>query len=360
VRLILQGKVRDVHDLGDDRLLVVTSDRISAYDVVMPTPIPDKGRVLTATSAHWFAETTHIAPNHLRSVRLADLPEETRDPELAGRTMVVERLEMLPIECVVRGYLAGSGWRDYRDTGAVCGHALPGGLRQAERLPAPIFTPATKAHEGHDENITRDEAADLVGGDTLAEAERISLELYAHAAARCEAAGIILADTKFELGRDATGPGFVAVLAGGPPRPRHEPTVVRQAVPARLAGRVGVGPHAARAGAARRRRRGHPRPVHGSLRTADRPNARQLDPGVHPMTRVVVTVTPRAEILDPQGQTVARALHHLGFEGVGDVRIGKRIVLEVDGAEPVEQAREMCEKLLVNRLVEDYEITLDD
>jgi len=205
VRLILQGKVRDVHDLGDDRLLVVTSDRISAYDVVMPTPIPDKGRVLTATSAHWFAETTHIAPNHLRSVRLADLPEETRDPELAGRTMVVERLEMLPIECVVRGYLAGSGWRDYRDTGAVCGHALPGGLRQAERLPAPIFTPATKAHEGHDENITRDEAADLVGGDTLAEAERISLELYAHAAARCEAAGIILADTKFELGRDATG-----------------------------------------------------------------------------------------------------------------------------------------------------------
>ncbi len=197
--------MRDVHDLGDDRLLVVTSDRISAYDVVMPTPIPDKGRVLTATSAHWFAETTHIAPNHLRSVRLADVPDEARDPELTGRTMVVERLEMLPIECVVRGYLAGSGWRDYRDTGWVCGHTLPTGLRQAERLPAPIFTPATKAHEGHDENISREDAADLIGADTLAEAERISLALYAHAAARCEEVGIILADTKFELGRDASG-----------------------------------------------------------------------------------------------------------------------------------------------------------
>lgn len=184
---------------------MVTSDRVSAYDVVMPTPIPDKGRVLTGLSAHWFAETTGIVPNHLLSARLADVPGAVRAPELAGRTMVVQRLEMLPIECVVRGYLAGSGWRDYRDTGTVCGHALPAGLRQAERLPEPIFTPATKAHEGHDENITRDVAADLVGGDILAAAERIAIALYRHAADRCARAGIILADTKFELGRDHTG-----------------------------------------------------------------------------------------------------------------------------------------------------------
>jgi len=205
VQLVAQGKVREIHDLGDDRLLMVTSDRISAYDVVMPTTIPDKGRVLTGLSAHWFAETTGIVPNHLLSARLADVPAEVRDADLAGRTMVVRRLEMLPIECVVRGYLAGSGWRDYRDAGAVCGHRLPAGLRQAERLPEPIFTPATKAKEGHDENITRDQAADLVGGEVLAQAEAISVALYRHAAARCAAAGIILADTKFELGRDAAG-----------------------------------------------------------------------------------------------------------------------------------------------------------
>ena len=201
----MQGKVREVYDLADDRLLMVTSDRISAYDVIMPTPIPDKGRVLTGLSAYWFAETAGIVPNHLISARLADVPGELREPELAGRTMVVRRLDMLPVECVVRGYLAGSGWRDYRDTGVVCGHRLPAGLRQASQLPAPIFTPATKAHTGHDENITREEAADIVGGDLLAEAERISIALYRHAAARCAAAGIILADTKFEIGRDESG-----------------------------------------------------------------------------------------------------------------------------------------------------------
>ena len=205
MQLVVQGKVRDVHDLGDDRLLMVTSDRISAYDVVMPTAIPDKGRVLTGLSAHWFAQTSGIVPNHLLSARLADVPAEVRDPALAGRTMVVRRLEMLPVECVVRGYLAGSGWRDYRHTGAICGHRLPMGLRQAEALAEPIFTPATKAQAGHDENITRDEAADLVGADVLAEAERISIALYRHAAERCAHAGIILADTKFELGRDIAG-----------------------------------------------------------------------------------------------------------------------------------------------------------
>lgn len=205
MKLLVQGKVRDVHDLGDERLLVITSDRISAYDAVMPTLIPDKGRVLTGISAHWFAHTGDIIPNHLISARLADVPEQVRTPDMAGRTMVVRKLAMLPIECVVRGYLAGSGWKDYQSTGAVCGHVLPAGLRQAEQLPQPIFTPATKAHEGHDENITRDQAAQLVGTDLFEQAEAACLSLYMRAAEHCATKGIILADTKFELGVDGDG-----------------------------------------------------------------------------------------------------------------------------------------------------------
>lgn len=203
--LVLRGKVREVHDAGPGRLAMIASDRISAYDVVMPTAIPDKGRVLTGLTLHWLARTADIVPNHLISDRLEDAPPALRHPENAGRTMVVRRLEMLPVECVARGYLAGSGWRDYRETGAVCGHALPAGLRQADRLPEPIFTPATKATEGHDLNISREEAADLVGAETLAEAERITLAIYARAAEECARAGIVLADTKLELGRDEDG-----------------------------------------------------------------------------------------------------------------------------------------------------------
>ena len=190
--LVLEGKVRQVRAVDDDRLLIVATDRISAYDWVMPTPIPDKGAVLTRLSAFWFERTADIVPNHLI--------------ELCGdRAMLVRRLRMLPVECVARGYLAGSGWRDYVETGAVCGHVLPPGLSQADRLPEPIFTPATKAAEGHDLNITRQEAAEIVGLETLREAERITLALYARAAERCRAAGLILADTKFELGLDSDG-----------------------------------------------------------------------------------------------------------------------------------------------------------
>ncbi len=190
--LILEGKVRQVREVDAERLLIVATDRISAYDWIMPTPIPDKGRILTALSEFWFARTTDIVPNHLIEI-------------VGDRAMLVRRLRMLPVECVARGYLVGSGWVDYQETGAVCGHALPPGLRQADPLPAPIFTPATKATEGHDINITRDEAAELVGADVLAEAERITLALYRRAAERCARAGLILADTKFELGTDADG-----------------------------------------------------------------------------------------------------------------------------------------------------------
>ena len=187
------GKVREIFELGDDRLVLVASDRISTFDVVLPTEIPDKGRVLTGLSGFWFARTREIVPNHLVALR----------PD--GRSTEARRLAMLPIECVVRGYLAGSGWKDYLDNGEVCGHRLPPGLRESERLPAPIFTPATKAKEGHDENIDRNQAAELVGYELLVEAERVSIALYEHAAAHAAERGILIADTKFELGLDQDG-----------------------------------------------------------------------------------------------------------------------------------------------------------
>jgi len=184
------GKVRELYALDDERLLLVASDRISTFDVVLPTAIPDKGRVLTGLAAFWFARTRGISPNHLLAVR----------PD--GRSTECRRLQMLSIECVVRGYLAGSGWKDYRTSREVCGHRLPGGLRESDRLPEPIFTPATKAQSGHDENITREQAALLVGADRLAEVERLSIRLYQFAAAHASERGIIIADTKFEFGLD--------------------------------------------------------------------------------------------------------------------------------------------------------------
>ncbi len=190
---VASGKVREIYALDEERILLVASDRISTFDVVLPTEIPDKGRVLTGLAAFWFARTRHICDNHLISLR----------PD--GRSMECRRLEMLPLECVVRGYLAGSGWKDYQATGSVCGIELPPGLRESERLPEPIFTPATKAKEGHDENIDAEQAAALVGEERLRELERVSLELYRFAQEHAAARGIIIADTKFELGLDREG-----------------------------------------------------------------------------------------------------------------------------------------------------------
>jgi phosphoribosylaminoimidazole-succinocarboxamide synthase len=187
------GKVRELYALDTDRLLLVASDRISTFDVVLPTEIPDKGRVLTGLSGFWFARTSDVIPNHLL---------ELRDD---GRSTECRRLEMLPIECVVRGYLAGSGWKDYLATGEVCGHTLPAGLSESEQLPEPIFTPATKAQTGHDENIDRAAAVGLVGRERFDEAERTALELYGFVSAYARARGIILADTKLEFGIDETG-----------------------------------------------------------------------------------------------------------------------------------------------------------
>ena len=187
------GKVRELYALDDERLLLVASDRISTFDVVLPTEIPDKGRVLTGLAGFWFARTRHICANHLLT-----LGED-------GRSTECRRLEMLPIECVVRGYLAGSGWKDYTSTGAVCGHTLPAGLQESAELPEPIFTPATKATTGHDENIDRDQAAELVGAERLAEVERVSIELYRFASDHARERGIVIADTKFEFGLDEEG-----------------------------------------------------------------------------------------------------------------------------------------------------------
>ena len=194
------GKVRDIYTVGQDRLLLVASDRISTYDVVHPTPIPDKGKVLTGLTAFWLGRSENVCPNHL--ISLSDVPEEMR-----GRAMLVERLEMVPVECVVRGHITGSGWKDYLATGAVCGIALPAGLRESERLPEPIFTPATKAEVGdHDENVDFDRAADIVGDRALLEElRRLSIELYELGSAHARERGIILADTKFEFGRRADG-----------------------------------------------------------------------------------------------------------------------------------------------------------
>jgi phosphoribosylaminoimidazole-succinocarboxamide synthase len=191
------GKVRELYALDDERLLLVASDRISTFDVILPTEITDKGRVLTGLSGFWFARTRDIVPNHLLALR----------PD--GRSTECRTLEMLPIECVVRGYLAGSGWKDYRETGEVCGHRLPEGLEESQQLPEPIFTPATKAQSGHDENIDRATASELVGADRFDEVESTALELYSFVSAYARERGIVLADTKLEFGID---PGGALVL----------------------------------------------------------------------------------------------------------------------------------------------------
>jgi phosphoribosylaminoimidazole-succinocarboxamide synthase len=210
---IRSGKVRDLYAVGADRLLLVASDRLSAFDVVLPTPVPDKGKVLTGLSRFWFAETAGIVPNHLIATDPAALPPSWtgRSDELRGRMLLCRRVEILPVECVVRGYLAGGGWKDYAATGTVSGIRLAAGLREGDRLPAPIFTPSTKAEAGHDEPISFDTLVDLLvapgreAGALAEEVRDVALRLYAHGAAACARAGILLADTKFELGLAGDG-----------------------------------------------------------------------------------------------------------------------------------------------------------
>jgi phosphoribosylaminoimidazole-succinocarboxamide synthase len=195
------GKVRDLYDAGGGTLVVVASDRISAFDVVMAEPVPDKGRVLTALSAFWFEQLADVAPNHLLSTELSALPPEAQDAELAGRVMLVRRCEMVPVECVVRGYLAGSGWKEYQASGSVGGIRLPPGLDESEQLPRPVFTPTTKAPVGrHDEPLTFDAVVQLIGGERAEELRALALAAYRRAAGHAAGRGLIVADTKFEVG----------------------------------------------------------------------------------------------------------------------------------------------------------------
>jgi phosphoribosylaminoimidazole-succinocarboxamide synthase len=202
-----RGKVRDIYDIDAAHMLIVTTDRISAFDCILPDPIPGKGRVLTAVSNFWFGKLGHIVPNHLSDLPLSQVLKDPADSEeLAGRAVVVKKLRPLPVEAVVRGYLIGSGWKDYRKTGAVCGVALPPGLHLAEKLPTPIFTPSTKAELGqHDENISFERTVELIGPDLAAKVRDVSLKLYTEAAGYALERGIIIADTKFEFGLDADG-----------------------------------------------------------------------------------------------------------------------------------------------------------
>jgi phosphoribosylaminoimidazole-succinocarboxamide synthase len=207
LKLLSRGKVRDIYEVSDKTLLLVATDRISAFDCILPTPIPEKGFVLTAISEFWFDFLQHVTGHHLITADIEKMPEAVREnaDDLRGRSMLVKRTEVFPVECVVRGYLAGSGWKDYRKTGEICGHQLPSGLKESDKLPAPIFTPATKAETGHDENISETEMANIIGAEAAAELSRRSLKLYDEASEYARSRGIIIADTKFEFGRDENG-----------------------------------------------------------------------------------------------------------------------------------------------------------
>jgi len=205
-----RGKVRDIYAVGADKMLILVSDRLSAFDVVLPDPIPDKGRVLTELANFWFAKLAHVVPNHLTGIDPESVVQgDGEKQQVSGRSVVVRKLNPLPGEAVVRGYLIGSGWKDYQKTGAVCGIALPKGLQQAQKLPEPIFTPATKATDGHDENISFERMCEIVGKEVAAKVRDISIRLYREAAEFAATKGILIADTKFEFGTDARGALFL-------------------------------------------------------------------------------------------------------------------------------------------------------
>lgn len=226
LKLLRRGKVRDVYALTDKYLLIVATDRISAFDCVLPTPIARKGEVLTALSRFWFKRLGHITGHHLVTNEIAEMPEAIKHhgASLSGRSMLVQRTEVFPVECVVRGYLAGSGWKDYQRTGEVCGHRLPNGLRESEQLSEPIFTPATKAEEGHDENIDESRMRLLIGADETETLRDTSLRLYKEASDYARSRGIIIADTKFEFGRDQAGRILLIDEALTPDSSRFWPT----------------------------------------------------------------------------------------------------------------------------------------
>lgn len=231
LKLVRRGKVRDVYEVDEQRLLIVATDRISAFDCVLPTPIERKGEVLTALSRFWFAKLAQIVPNHSITTSLDDMPELIRghEADLRGRSMMVRRTDVFPVECVVRGYLSGSGWKDYQRTGQVCGHQLPPGLRESDQLARPIFTPATKAETGHDENISEQQMGAIIGSEVTEFLRDVSLRLYQEASEYGRGCGIIIADTKFEFGRDRDGRIILIDEALTPDSSRFWPAVSYEA-----------------------------------------------------------------------------------------------------------------------------------
>lgn len=205
MKKISSGKVREIYEVDKDMLMLVVSDRISAFDVILPSMVPDKGKILNKVSEFWFDYTKDFVKNHVVSTKLSDFPEEFQKPEFEGRSMLVKKLKMLPIECIVRGYITGSGWKSYKENGTVCGIKLPEGLQESEKLPSPIFTPSTKASEGHDENISFEETCKLIGKELATKVRDTAIEIYSKCAEYAATKGIIIADTKFEFGLDENG-----------------------------------------------------------------------------------------------------------------------------------------------------------
>ena len=205
MKKLSSGKVREIYEIDDDKLLLVVSDRISAFDYILPSLVPDKGKVLNKMSEFWFNFVSDIIPNHIISTNIKDFPEEFQTPEFEGRSMLVKKLKMIPVECIVRGYITGSGWKSYKQDGKVCGIVLPEGLQESEKLPKPIFTPTTKASEGHDENISFDEVCNLIGEDLATKLRDKTIEIYEKCANYARTKGVIIADTKFEFGIDENG-----------------------------------------------------------------------------------------------------------------------------------------------------------
>ncbi len=205
MKKISSGKVREIYEVDDDKLMLVVSDRISAFDVILPNEVPDKGKVLNKISEFWFDYTKDFVKNHVISTDLSEFPEEFQKEEFKDRSMLVKKLKMLPIECIVRGYITGSGWKSYKENGTVCGIELPEGLQESEKLPEPIFTPSTKAAEGHDENISFEQTVELIGEDLANKVKNVAIEIYSKCAEYAATKGIIIADTKFEFGLDENG-----------------------------------------------------------------------------------------------------------------------------------------------------------
>lgn len=370
--LIRSGKVRDIYDAGD-RLLLVASDRLSAFDVILPTPIEGKGEILTRISEYWFGRTGHIVPNHLVStdVDTLDLSSDERDA-LRGRTMIAQRADRIDIECVVRGYLAGSGYKEYTEHGTLAGKKLPTGLHRGDRLPEPRFTPAIKNDEGHDENVSRERLGEIVGPELARELEEVSLAIYSFAADQASQAGIVLADTKFEFGYvdgvltlidelltpDSSRYWDADAIVPGEEPPSFDKQIVRNWLEAQPWDKTPPGPQIPADIANRTRQRYQE--VLDRLTAIPEKGTSQLATTAQQWI-VEAEIMPKTGVNDPQGDAVLSGLKLLGFDQADRVRVGKLIRVMVTAsseAEARQAATRMCDRLLANPVIEEYELSV--